>query len=291
MYIRMRHALKQGAVMKKTQRILLVFLTVLALFLLFALTTAVSAASEVGYHGSLMWQLVEDTGALYIYGNDEMAPPADGETYPWLRRADEITSVIINYDVYSIGEGAFAGCWNLTTVTIGESVMAIGAEAFYGCDSLSTVTIHSPHVAEDLTDIYACGELIAHANKVYVMEGISLSPDFFTDNYPCISISTTPDYRYTLYSKSHSITTTVLGTDGSRFETKCINGCGYTGEMSTIIQGGTLPDGSVIVGPEGSEESGSRSRTTFFAIIAVMTVGSVLASVVLNRKLARRKYQ
>ena len=279
--------------MKRKHRILPFFLTVSALFLLFIFTVSVGATSTViSRYGDLSWQLVEDTGALYIYGNHKMAQPADGESYPWLRYAGKITSVIINEDVLSISADAFAGCENLASVTIGQSVQNIGRDAFSGCINLSSVTIHSPYVAEYLTDISACGDLIAHADKVYVLEGMSLSPDFFKEHYACISVADTTNFRYTLYSKGHTLVTSVVGTDGSRFETKCLNGCGYVGEASTIIQGGIIQNDAVIIQPQVGVESNARSRTPFFIIIAVMTVGSVLASVILNRRLnARRKHQ
>ena len=46
-----------------------------------------------------------------------------------------------DYNVTSIGEGAFYGCSSLTSITIPNSVTSIGGSAFYGCSSLTSVTI------------------------------------------------------------------------------------------------------------------------------------------------------
>ena len=47
----------------------------------------------------------------------------------------------VNYNVTTIGEGAFASCWNLTSVNIPTSVISIGKNAFSYCSRLTSVTI------------------------------------------------------------------------------------------------------------------------------------------------------
>ena len=49
----------------------------------------------------------------------------------------DLTSIIIQDGVTSIGEGAFRGCSSLTSVTIPASVTSIGEGAFRGCSSLT----------------------------------------------------------------------------------------------------------------------------------------------------------
>ena len=52
-----------------------------------------------------------------------------------------LTSITIPDSVTTIGECAFQGCSSLTSVTIGDSVTTIGERAFWDCSSLTSVTI------------------------------------------------------------------------------------------------------------------------------------------------------
>jgi len=45
------------------------------------------------------------------------------------------------YNVLSIGQGAFNGCYDVTSVYIPASVYAIGEQAFGGCPNLSSITV------------------------------------------------------------------------------------------------------------------------------------------------------
>ena len=58
---------------------------------------------------------------------------------PWNSYKDNITSVVIESGVTSIG----AYCSKLTSVTIPASVTTIGESAFYACEKLASVTIPS----------------------------------------------------------------------------------------------------------------------------------------------------
>ena len=46
-----------------------------------------------------------------------------------------------DYNVTSIGDGAFRDCSGLTSIKIGNSVTSIGKYAFYGCSGLESITI------------------------------------------------------------------------------------------------------------------------------------------------------
>ena len=81
-----------------------------------------------------------DEGNLYINGTGAMAD-YDGSNMPWYSYQDEITNVVIENGVTTIGEFAFNYCSFLTSVTIPESVTSIGNFAFAKCTSLEAVTI------------------------------------------------------------------------------------------------------------------------------------------------------
>jgi len=71
-------------------------------------------------------------------------------TYKNENRGDYSGTIIIpevisyagkNYNVSSIGSGAFQRCTDQTSVTIPESVTSIGDAAFYDCTGLTSITI------------------------------------------------------------------------------------------------------------------------------------------------------
>ncbi len=93
----------------------------------------------------LSWTLEE--GVLTISGTGAMD---DYLTYysgfdesnvvytPWWDSRDNITAVVIEDGVTSIGAGAFFYCTNLTRVTIPSSVTSIGNDAFADCQGLAS---------------------------------------------------------------------------------------------------------------------------------------------------------
>ena len=57
----------------------------------------------------------------------------------WDEQKYEITSVVIEKGITSIGMWMFEECSNLNNITIPDSVTSIGASAFEGCTSLKDV--------------------------------------------------------------------------------------------------------------------------------------------------------
>ena len=62
---------------------------------------------------------------------------------PWHDYCGQITSVVVEEGVTTIGQGAFQGFTNLTSVTLPASLSEIHAQAFDGCSSLAAITIPS----------------------------------------------------------------------------------------------------------------------------------------------------
>lgn len=89
----------------------------------------------------LTWSLTG--GVLTISGEgamDDFQKSLDYNTAPWAGYADQITQVVLEPGVTTIGDRAFYFCENLTAVSIPDGVTNIGAYAFYA-DDLRAVEI------------------------------------------------------------------------------------------------------------------------------------------------------
>ena len=106
-------------------------------FVVSAAETGQSVGASSGKTGDCTYTL-DDDGTLTISGSGAMKNYDYDSTLPWRKN---ITSVIINDGVTSIGSDAFWECSRLTSVTIPDSVTSIGNYAFYGCKGLTRVTV------------------------------------------------------------------------------------------------------------------------------------------------------
>ncbi|MDO4200641.1 MAG: leucine-rich repeat domain-containing protein [Bacteroidales bacterium] len=95
-----------------------------------------------GHESDVSWTLTGTSPdyTLTISGTGAMAD-YDGINIPW--KTYNITSIVIDQGVASIGEFAFANFNNLSSITMASSVTSIGVGAFAGCSNLASVTIPS----------------------------------------------------------------------------------------------------------------------------------------------------
>ena len=95
-----------------------------------------------GHESDVSWTLTGTSPdyTLTISGTGAMAD-YDGNNIPW--KTYNITSIVIDQGVASIGEFAFANFNNLSSITMASSVTSIGVGAFAGCSNLASVTIPS----------------------------------------------------------------------------------------------------------------------------------------------------
>lgn len=75
---------------------------------------------------------ISGTGDMYDFG-------ANGG--PWAAQRDEITSVVIESGITSVGNYAFSNMGKITRVTMADTVQKIGEGAFYFCGRLASVTM------------------------------------------------------------------------------------------------------------------------------------------------------
>lgn len=112
-----------------------------------------------------------NTHTLTISGTGNMHNYMGENTRPWQSYANDISSVVINSGITSIGDFAFIRLTQLSSVSISNSVKSIGSTAFYGCSNLTSITIPSSVKSIDFTSFNACTNLstikVESGNTVY----------------------------------------------------------------------------------------------------------------------------
>lgn len=114
-----------------------------------AVTSGTCGAEGDG--SNLTWSL--SGGVLTISGTGAMK---DWEFYgnnvsPWCEN-EQITGIVINDGVTSVGDGAFYQCKNVTNVKLPDTLKSIGYLAFYSCFGLKAVDI--PNGVTSLTSAF-----------------------------------------------------------------------------------------------------------------------------------------
>ncbi|MCR5479774.1 MAG: leucine-rich repeat domain-containing protein [Ruminococcus sp.] len=99
---------------------------------------AINPTGECGEDAT--WEYDLETNKLTISGTGSMYD-YDPNNQPWYNYKDNITSVVIEDGITSIGNSAFNSCAKLTSVSIPDSVKSIGNYAFDSCESLKSITI------------------------------------------------------------------------------------------------------------------------------------------------------
>ena len=105
------------------------------LTLLLLLITAVTGAVAQGPWTSGDCTVTLSGDVLTVSGTGAMANYADSYDLPWDGYRYDIKTIVIENGVTSIGNSAFAKCYNLESVSIPASVTSIGSFAFEDCGS------------------------------------------------------------------------------------------------------------------------------------------------------------
>ena len=106
---------------------------------------------------TVTWKLTGgDT--LTISGKGKMADYGNVNDIPWVNYRDNITEIVIEEGVESIGDFAFQDCSGLTSVTFAENsqLKIIGARAFDGCTNLTSITIPTSVTSIGSYAFYEC---------------------------------------------------------------------------------------------------------------------------------------
>ena len=124
----------------------------------FAKSEEIVAAVAEGTCGENLTWVLTNNGKLIISGTGAMTDYGSTAT-PWNSYNSQITSVVMNDGVTSIGVRAFNSCTKLTSVSIPASVAKIGHRAFFGCSSLAAITIPDAVTSIEEKTFDGCGKL------------------------------------------------------------------------------------------------------------------------------------
>lgn len=128
---------------------------------------------------SVTWSLNTSTGRLTISGTGAMANWAiSNNRPPWYASyREQITSVVINSGVTTIGKYAFCGCTNLTSVTIPNTVTTIYDYAFEEDAKLTSITIPNSVTYIGYYAFWLCSGLrtVTMSNQVKTIQGVAFS--------------------------------------------------------------------------------------------------------------------
>ena len=125
---------------------------------------------------NLTWSLID--GVLTISGTGEMASYSNssnngGTLVPWDESKAEITDVIVENGVTSIGSFAFYDCGNLTSVVLPEGIISINGSAFRDCGGLISLTLPDSIISIGSSAFCGCSGL----TSVVLPEGINSIED------------------------------------------------------------------------------------------------------------------
>lgn len=96
--------------------------------------------TSVSVEDNLTWTL-DSNGTLTISGQGDMKDYESGKNPYYLTFKSEITNIVIEEGVTSIGKSAFYGYVNMSSVSISDTVTKIGESAFASCSKLTEINI------------------------------------------------------------------------------------------------------------------------------------------------------
>ena len=112
-----------------------------------AIVASAESSGNCGDSGSNVTWSLDDNGTLTISGSGKIEDYRSDIDQPWYSNRSDITSVVIEPGVTSIGSLAFYECSNLTSITIPSGLTSIGEQAFGNCTGLTSITIPSGFIS------------------------------------------------------------------------------------------------------------------------------------------------
>ena len=147
---------------------------------------------------NVFWNISGTT--LTIYGTGAMWDYPDS---PWYGR--DITDVVVNHGVTTVGECAFADCWNLQRISLPHSITAIQYGAFYYCPFLQSISLPSSVERIGKRAFQFCGAL----SSVSLPDSITTVEPYAFSNCWNLQTVTMPKNLHTIGSGAFSYCNTL----------------------------------------------------------------------------------
>lgn len=115
----------------------------------------------------LTW-LFEENGTLSIFGAGMLPDYKDGQDRPWQEYAGEVTAVVVDDGITTVGARTFAGYGKLETVRLPDSMSRIGFRAFADCPNLKTVIASKPIAHAYSTNVASAARGVLREDTIYM---------------------------------------------------------------------------------------------------------------------------
>lgn len=197
-------------------------------------------------NSNVTWSKSEDNTTITITGDGSTAG-FDAGSAPWASISDQITSVVIEKGVTSLGANLFAGCTNLTSITIdnAEQVLGIGEGAVPANEGLK-VTVPGNLLTEyNITDVWK--DFTMGSENVVKMDNITFSANNEYDTFVASKTIMVPSVL-----KAYTIT----GINGTGLELKEVTVI-TPGMAVLVFNAKDIPSGvNIYTAPSNSESKG-----------------------------------
>lgn len=181
---------------------------------------------------NLTWEL--DDGVLTISGTGDMENYwQDDEGAPWSEYSGNIKSIVIENGVTSIGNNAFANCYNVTAITIPDSVNTIGSYAFDSCSKLKQITI--PGGVQEIktgTFRYCTG-----VENIVIPDGVEVIDEYAFSNCTSLKSVNIPAAVTELYTSAfdHCDSLSGIDVDENNSYFSSVDGVLFSKSKSTLL--------------------------------------------------------
>lgn len=146
-----------------------------------------TADMKKNYGGTLEWKEVGEKqqcgktaywevkdGTLTISGTGAVDNYDSAKQRPWNESNSEISKVVVEDGITSVGDFAFYGMTNLAEVVLTDSVTSIGTYAFKNCSSLKEITLPKGLTEIKESAFYGCAKL----SSIVIPENVTKIGDY-----------------------------------------------------------------------------------------------------------------